>query len=75
MADSSLRFDREAKVPLYAACDIPECWLVDVNAQTITVFTQPEGASYRASTEYKSGDTITLSMFPDVQIALAELGW
>ena len=75
VADSSLRFDREAKVPLYAACDIPECWLVDVNAQTITVFTQPEGASYRASTEYKSGDTITLSMFPDVQIALAELGW
>ena len=75
VADTSLLFDREAKIPLYATCDIPECWLVDVNARSITVFRQPSGTTYQSRTEHKSGDTITLSMFPEVEITLAELGW
>jgi Uma2 family endonuclease len=75
VADSSLRFDREAKVPLYAACDIPETWLVDVNDKVITIFSQPDGTGYQQGTIYKGGDSIRLSMFPDVEFALSELGW
>ena len=75
VADSSLRFDREGKVPLYAACDIPETWVVDVNDRIITVYNRPEGGQYQQTTAYQSGDTIRLSMFPDVEIALSELGW
>jgi Uma2 family endonuclease len=75
VADSSLRFDREGKVPLYAACDIPETWLVDVNDKAITIFSQPNGGQYQQVTTCKSGDTIRLTMFPDVEIALSELGW
>jgi Uma2 family endonuclease len=75
VADSSLRFDREGKVPLYASCDIPETWLVDVNDKAITIFSQPDGTAYQQITTYKSGDSIRLSMFPDVEIALSDLGW
>ena len=75
VADSSLRFDREGKVPLYAACDIPETWLVDVSGQTLTVFTQPSPAGYQHSATSKSGDSFRLAHFPDVEIDLGELGW
>ena len=34
VADSSLRFDRESKLPLDAGAGIPESWLVDVAART-----------------------------------------
>ena len=30
VADTSLRYDRETKLPLYAAAGIPEAWIVDL---------------------------------------------
>ena len=42
MADSSLRYDRTRKVPpYYARAGVPEAWLVDVEAGTVTVYTEP----------------------------------
>ena len=40
VADTSLRYDRDEKMPLYGRAGIPEAWLVDVQAQTITVYTR-----------------------------------
>jgi len=31
VADLSIKYDREVKIPLYAAAGIPEVWLVDLN--------------------------------------------
>lgn len=49
VADSSLTFDREQKMPRYAAAGVPEAWLVDVRARTITVYTDPTTEGYRVS--------------------------
>ena len=49
VADSSLTYDREQKVPRYAAAGVPEAWLVDVGARTITVYTDPTTEGYCAS--------------------------
>lgn len=40
VADSSLRYDRTQKVPRYARADVPEARLVDVEAGTVTVYTE-----------------------------------
>jgi len=32
VADSTLEYDRDEKIPRYAQMRIPEVWLVDVNA-------------------------------------------
>jgi Uma2 family endonuclease len=75
VADTSLRFDRDGKVPLYAACDIPECWLVDLNERVITVYSKPTATGYLHSATYRSGDLIRPSMFPDVELPVVGLGW
>ena len=49
VADSSLKFDREQKMPRYAAAGVPEAWLVDVRARTITVYIDPTKKGYQAS--------------------------
>ena len=49
VADSSLKYDREQKMPRYAAAGVPEAWLVDVRARTITVYTDATAEGYRAS--------------------------
>ncbi len=49
VADSSLAFDQNEKMPRYAAAGVPEAWLVDVRARTITVYTEPSPRGYRSS--------------------------
>lgn len=75
VADSSLSYDLNAKIPLYAAADIPEAWLVNLATRQITVFTRPDGAAYTQSRLCKSGDSLTMPGFPDVIVKVDELGW
>lgn len=74
VSDSTLRYDRDLKIPLYAAADIAEVWLVDVAARTVTVYREPEGNRYKREIVYRSGDTIPLSAFPGESISADDLG-
>ena len=58
VADTSLRYDRDEKMPRYGRYGIPEAWLVDVQAQTITVFTQPHAGGYREQHVLSRGQEI-----------------
>jgi Uma2 family endonuclease len=76
VADTSLAYDRDAKIPLYASCGIPEAWLVDINGKTISVFSHPEGAAYSQETAYTSGMNIPLTaVSPGTSLSLADLGF
>ena len=47
VADSSYRYDRDTKLKAYAAANVPEYWIVNINEQHIEVYTQPEADYYR----------------------------
>ncbi len=59
VADTSLRYDRDEKMPLYGRAGIPEAWLIDVQAQTITVFTEPHAGGYGQERVVARGQEIT----------------
>lgn len=46
VADTSLAFDLGVKVPLYAAHDIPEVWVIDAATRRTHRFRRPEGGRY-----------------------------
>jgi Uma2 family endonuclease len=46
VADSSLDYDRKGKIPRYAQHAIPEVWLVDVSAKSLTIFSDPTSGDY-----------------------------
>lgn len=46
VADTSLAYDRERKLPLYAEAGIPEAWLMDLNANAIEVYSEPGPKGY-----------------------------
>ena len=58
VADASLRYDRDEKMPRYGRYGIPEAWLVDIQARTITVFTQPHAGGYREQHVLSRGQEI-----------------
>lgn len=46
VADTSLPFDRDVKLPLYAAAGVTEVWVVDLPADRIEVCRGPVGGVY-----------------------------
>lgn len=57
VADSSARFDREIKIPLYARHRILEVWLVDLAQRCVEVYRlpQPEAGLYQQISRHAEG--------------------
>jgi Uma2 family endonuclease len=73
VADSSARFDRLYKLPLYARSGISEAWLVDLAHDVVLVATEPSTTGYATVVEHRAGVTITPAAFPDVAVDVAPL--
>lgn len=66
VADTSLAFDREVKMRVYARAGIVEYWIVNVVDRQIEVYTQPSGPAaapaYAQRRDYKPGDHVPLTL-------------
>jgi Uma2 family endonuclease len=58
VADSSLMFDRQRKLPLYARAGIPEAWIVDLLSERVEIFTRPAAAGYSMSSVASRGQQL-----------------
>lgn len=61
VADSTLRYDRDVKMPLYARHGIPEAWLVDLAARVLHVHRAPQAGAYAQVTAYRTPEGIPLA--------------
>jgi Uma2 family endonuclease len=58
VADSTISYDRNVKIPLYGSFGIIEAWIVDVNKRTLTRYTQPSKTGYGSSEVFTVNDAI-----------------
>ena len=68
VADSTLRHDREAKLPRYAAAGIPEVWIVDLNGLRVEVYRRPVDSQYTEAVVYEDDQLVSPQAFPDITI-------
>jgi Uma2 family endonuclease len=73
VADSSLRFDRDTKMRLYAAHGIAEAWLVDVRGQRLIRHRAPQDGAYTLVDKPNLGAVLDVSALPGVTIDLRKL--
>lgn len=73
VGDTSARFDRQVKLPLYAAAGIVEVWLLDVNARTISICTEPTTDGYQAEVQARAGDLLRPTALPNITLPAADL--
>ena len=64
VADTSLDFDRETKLPLYARAGIPEYWVVALRDKQVHVFRAPEGEQYTTHETYGPDDEVAARTLP-----------
>lgn len=73
VAESSLRYDLNAKAPLYAEADVPEYWVVNLVDRELAVFRSPKDGAYRDRTNHHPGDRVAPAAWPDVVIEVSAL--
>jgi Uma2 family endonuclease len=73
VADTTGRWDRTVKRPLYAAAGVAEVWIVDLTARVIEVALEPEGDGYRSVRQVGVGAAVSPAAFPGLSISVSDL--
>ena len=73
VADSSIDYDRDVKVPLYARTGIPEVWLCDLPRERVEVYREPGPDGYQSVRTLAPGDTLTALSLPSVTLPVADV--
>ena len=73
VADSSFRYDRLVKMPLYAAAGVPEAWVVDVEGRRIETYRQPREGAYAHVRAFARDALVIPAAFPELAIPVAQI--
>jgi Uma2 family endonuclease len=73
VSDTTLRYDRMTKLPLYAAAGIPEVWIVNLRARQIERYTVPQGDQYTEDAVAGRGQTLDSVILPELTIAVSSI--
>ncbi len=73
VADSSLSFDQNQKLRLYALHNVPEYWLLNLNDNCLEVYRKPKGEVYAEKTTLYHGDKITLSQLAEITVQISDV--
>ena len=66
VADATLAFDREVKLPRYAAAGIPEVWIVAPKEDQVDVYRRPGPDGYAERTVLGREDQATIEALPSI---------
>ena len=70
---STLRYDSNVKVPLYARHGIPEVWIVDLKHNKLWTYRSPSEGRYNETASTADPGTVAVPGVPGVAVDLSEL--
>jgi len=73
VADTSVDYDRNVKLPLYAQAGIPEAWLVRLPGACIEIHRSPAATGYQEMRTLHPGDRVSPLAFPDLELTVAAI--
>jgi Uma2 family endonuclease len=73
IAETTLRFDRDVKAPVYGRNGIVEYWLVDLAGETVTRYRTPGNDAYTDVVALSRGQVLSPLHLPDVVMGTDDL--
>jgi Uma2 family endonuclease len=73
VADTSLAYDREVKLPLYARHGIREVWIVDLANEVVERHTEPSGSGYRFIRRAGRGEAVESGALNELSVKVNDI--
>lgn len=73
VCDTTSRYDREVKVPLYARHGVAEVWLIDLDERLVHVLREPRDGRYTQITVSATPGVVAPAALPEAAVDLAPL--
>ena len=68
VSDSTLKYDRDKKLPLYAEAEIEEVWIVNLQNEIVELHTKPSVGLYQSVKIFRRGETVQSEVLPDLSL-------
>jgi len=65
VSDTTLRYDRNVKLPRYALARIPEVWIENLTSDELLIFRDPINGAYSTTLVLRRGDSVAPLAFPE----------
>lgn len=72
VADTSLTYDREVKIPMYANAGISEYWIINLQRSELEVYLEPKENTYGVKKTFNSEGVLHIESL-DLQLQLQDL--
>lgn len=73
VSDTTLKYDRDVKLALYAEAEIPEVWIVNLPNNIIEVHQKPSNGIYQLTEIFKPGDILASSVLPELKLEVSKI--
>ena len=73
VADSTVDFDRNEKLRLYARDGVVEVWIVNLQDRRVETYSEPEGDVYGSVRYYGPGESVAAKHFPDIALEVERI--
>ena len=73
VADASVMYDRNTKLPLYARAGIAEVWLVDLVKNVVDVYSSPGTNGYAEPQRFERGTVARSRVLPEFSVPVSEI--
>ncbi len=73
VSDSTVKYDKDVKIPLYAEAEVSEVWLINLPKQIIEVYSQPNKGKYKTVEKIKKNQTIAPKFMTDLKIKVTDI--
>lgn len=73
VSDSTVKYDRDKKLPLYAEAEIPEVWIVNLPNDIIEIHSQPSVGLYQFVKIFKRGEIVESEALPELNLEVDKI--
>lgn len=73
VTDTTLTYDRRAKLPLYARAGVPEVWIMNLKEERIETYADPAGGAYKTNASYGRGEEVRSSAVASLGLGVSEV--
>jgi Uma2 family endonuclease len=73
VSDTTLKYDRDVKLALYAEAEIPEVWIVNLPNNIIEIHQNPSNGIYQLAKIFKEDETLVSGILPELKLEVKKI--